>query len=167
MLLHRLNTKLNLSTALDSKSHQPERWGHYYCVFNAPPVHQVVLNFVLLNTRWVTGLCKVSYHPSCIINWLVLNQPNTPDNLCTLQRAIHSWYDTTAKAFKRPIHYFTQNVFSSFLEMEVKRGGPNVSHAACIKKNQFRLSHPCLASPVVYFFSFREVLGKGKWWQFS
>lgn len=152
--LHTLNTKWNIL-------HSTERQVHNSSVLDAPPVHQVVVNFALLNTRWVTGSCKVSYHPSCIINWLILNQHNTLDNLCMLQQANYSWYDTTAKAFKRPIHYFTQNVFSSFLEIEVKRGDLMSPMKHISKRINFAFRILALAFPCCLFLFFYGGVGEG------
>lgn len=138
---------------------------------NAPLVQQIALNFAAANSRWDTVSFKVSYR-SCtaakLIDFPAIRHhahEETPAQ-CTEHSALHM------KSSTRPpwgaICYFTPNLFSSFLGIDGRTRGYLMSPVPHVSERiNFAPLNPCLASPLVYFLSFWEVLGKGKWWQFS
>lgn len=100
-------------------------------------------------------VCSMTCFIRCVINQLL---PKRGQNT---QRASQRMHQQHKASRTRPVHCFTQNVFRSFREIDGQMRC-NVPRAACINKNQFRLSPPRLASAPVHFVSFWEVSGKAK-----
>lgn len=128
-----------------------------------------LLIFAAANSRWDAVSFKVSYL-SCtaakLIDFPAIRHHAHEGTHCTEHSALHT------KSSARPpwgaICYFTPNLFSSFLEIDGRTRGYLMSPVQYVSERiNFAPLNPRLALPLVYFFSFWEVLGKGKWWQFS
>lgn len=143
---------------------------------DAPLVQQIALNFAAPNSCWDAASFKVSYlsrTAAKLIDFFPQSGLMHMRKLCTLHRALRPPYEERCEAPPtpapwEPICYFTPNLFSSFLEIDGRTRGYLMSPVPHVSERiNFAPLNPCLASPLVYFFSFWEVLGKGKWWQFS
>lgn len=138
---------------------------------NAPLVQQIALNFAAPNPRCDAVSFKVSYR---FVTAAKLIDFSSRPASCTWGNSAHSAEHSALhmKSRTRPpwgaICYFTPNLFSSFLEIDGRTRGYLMSPVQCVSERiNFAPLNLSLASPLVYFFSFWEVLGKGKWWQFS
>lgn len=144
---------------------QPGGWGHRLTGFNAPPVHQIVRNFVGLNTRRVT-VNHLLY--SCIINGLLLKAAEllqaAASNCLLIRTAARGPPDgayTLLYAHKK------KNVFSSICGNRWSNEGYLMSPVQHVSKRinfaslSFLPRFPSCLFLFSFFFFFRGGVGEG------